>query len=171
MLPFIQRLSQLFGASRGRKRAEQRRRERTPQLAVRQLEERRVFHAAAIAAPVAGQTTPVPSPPPATVVTLDASHNLLVTQGSSAGQGACLRIRFDAAHSGFEITDAANVLQSPIVGATGNDSHSLFIPVHLVEGNKLIVVGGEGDDALAIDLSAGLGGKSLRFDGGGGKTL
>jgi ABC-type multidrug transport system fused ATPase/permease subunit len=53
-------------------------------------------------------------------------------------------------------------------GAEGNETHTLFIPVEAVRGNTLNIQTGEGNDSLSIDLAAGLGGKTVAFDGGAG---
>src|SRR6188474_2605592 len=59
-----------------------------PALHVRTLEERRAFHADAIAPPIAGATTQPPPPPPqpTTTVSIDANQNLLIQDANPAGQ-------------------------------------------------------------------------------------
>src|SRR5262245_53711811 len=87
MFSWLSRLSSVLRPGRRRKpRAE--RREASPELyptlQVRLLEERRVFHAGALAAPTEPATQP-PPPPPTTIVTLDAG-NLLVQDTAAGGQ-------------------------------------------------------------------------------------
>ncbi|HZN32949.1 MAG TPA: hypothetical protein VFB80_03990, partial [Pirellulaceae bacterium] len=139
-----------------------------PTLQVRMLEERRVFHAGAIVAPTE-TATPEP-PPPTTTVTLDAGQNLLVQDSSADGQNDQLSVRLDAANGRYEIYDPGQLLQTDIAGAEGNGTNRLYIPVEVVTGDKLIFQTGAGDDSLAVDLSGGLGGKSLVFDGGAGEN-
>jgi hypothetical protein len=135
------------------------------------LEERRVFHAGAmVAGPVAGSSAPAPlPPPPTTTVTLDASQNLVVKDTSSTGQNDQLSVRLDAAHGRFVISDAKNLLQTDIAGATGNGTHQIAVPLSAVTGERVIVDTGAGNDSLAVDLTDGLGGKTLVFDGGEGQ--
>ena len=132
------------------------------------LEERRVFHAGAIVAPTEAAPPP-PPPPPTTTVTLDAGQNLLVQDASAGGQNDQLSIRLDSDNGWYEIYDPNQVLQTDIAGAAGNGTNRLYIPVEVVTGDKLIFQTGAGDDSLAVDLSEGLGGKSLVFDGGAGE--
>ncbi len=152
-----------------RRKARPRRREQSPDLyptlRVRMLEERRVFHADAIVAPA---EAPPPPPPPTTTVTLDAEQNLLVQDVSAGGQNDQLRVRFDAEGGFYEITDATQLLHTDIEGASGSGTHQLSIPIAAVSGERLIFQTGAGDDSLSVDLSGGLGGKSLHFDGGAG---
>jgi len=145
----LAQLGGLLGGSQRlkRKRREQRKRaasELFPTLLVRQLEERRVFHAGAIAAPTAGATVsqPPPAPPPTTTVTLDSSHNLLVQDGSATGQNDQLTIRLNATQGRYEIYDPAHRLATDIAGATGNGTNRVYVPVEAVTGNKLIFATG-----------------------------
>src|SRR5262245_53775751 len=107
MMHALARLSGLLSSGRrkSRQRAAERRRRADlyPTLEVRVLEERRVFHAGALVAPVGG-TTQQPPPPPPPSVTLDASQNLLVQDASAGGQNDQLSIRFDAAAGVYEIS-------------------------------------------------------------------
>src|SRR5262245_38233409 len=147
MMHMLARLSGMLSPGRrgSKRRASGRRRtqELFPTLQVRVLEERRVFHAGAIAAPVAG-TTPQqpPPPPPTTVVSLDAAQNLLVQDASGSGQDDQLTIRFDAAAGHYEISDASSVLSSDISGSTGSGSHTIYVPVAAVMGDSVIVATG-----------------------------
>ena len=114
----FQMLVRLGGLLKGSRRLKRKRREQRlrtaselfPTLQVRQLEERRVFHAGAIAAPIAGATASQPPPPPAptTTVTLDSGHNLLVQDGSATGQNDQLTIRLNATQGRYEVYDPAH---------------------------------------------------------------
>lgn len=171
MMHLLTRLRGFFGRSRlkhGRRYAQRERsRGLFPALEVRMLEERRVFHAGAVAAPAAEVTQP-PPPPPTTIVTLDASQNLMVQDASGVGQNDQLTLRLDAANGRFEISDPNHFLQTDIAGATGNGTHQVYVPLAAVGGDRVLVATGAGDDALAVDLTDGLAGKTLLYDGGAG---
>src|SRR6478736_1040671 len=165
MWNLVQQLGWLRKSKRAAKSASRdaarRRSELFPALQVRTLEERRVFHAGAVAAPVAGgmNQQPPPPPTPTTTVALDSAHNLVVQDASGAGNNDQLKIRFDQATNRFEISNANGILQSEIAGVEGNGTNTLFIPVASLAGDKLIFQTGAGNDTLIVDMSAGLDGK------------
>src|SRR5262245_34084087 len=121
-------LARLGGLWRRNKRTKQARQKRqqwhaelAPTLQVRLLEERRVFHAAALAAPAVSTTaTQSPPPPPTTTITLDSAKNLLVQDASTTGQSDQLTVRLDATHGRYEIYDPTHALKTDIAGATGS---------------------------------------------------
>ena len=78
-------------------------------------------------APPPAARRPAPAP---TLVTLDASHNLVVRDVSAAGQNDNLTIRFDASRGGFQISDPDHLVATDIAGASGSGSHSVFVPAH-----------------------------------------
>lgn len=176
MWNLVQQLGWLRKSKRAAKSAngdaKRRRSDLFPALQVRTLEERRVFHAGAVAAPVAGglssQPPPTPPPPPTTIVAFDSAHNLVIQDASGAGTNDQLKIRFDQATNRFEISNANGILQSEIEGTNGNGTSTLFIPVASLAGDKLIVQTGAGNDTLIVDMSAGLNGKKIEFDSGEG---
>jgi hypothetical protein len=179
MWTVLGRVAGLFtGEARPKRIRRRKQRVEAPALRVRALEERRVFHGGAMVAPAAAGAT-APAPPPAapttaplapTLVTLDASHNLIVRDTSAGGQNDNLTIRFDAARGGFQISDPDHLVATDIAGASGSGSHLVFVPGALVSGNQFFVQTGAGDDRLTVDLSGGAGGKSLVFAGGGGQN-
>jgi hypothetical protein len=153
-----------------RRRAARRRAELFPSLQVRSLEERRVFHAGAVAAPVAGTVAqqPPPPPPPAMTLSLDANQSLVIESAGGSTQSDALLIRFDQATNQFEISSGTGILQSDIAGVTGSGTATLFISAADFAGESLVVQTGEGNDSLTVDASFSQSGKSIAFHGGAG---
>ncbi|MCC6494359.1 MAG: hypothetical protein IT424_15210, partial [Pirellulales bacterium] len=172
----------VLGDGRNGRRKRPKRPSEAPALRVRVLEERRVFHAGAMAAPAAAGATAsappaasttaasAPAPPAPTLVTLDANHNLVIHDASAAGQRDNLTIRFDAARGGFQISDPECPLATDIAGASKSGSHAVFVPLSLIDGSQIFVQTGAGDDSLTLDLASGSAAKALTFDGGAGQN-
>ncbi len=148
-----------------------RRAELFPALQVRSLEERRVFHAGAVAAPVAGvaaQQPPPPPPPTAMTLSLNANQSLVVSAADGSNHSDALTIRFDQAANRFEISSDTGILQTDVAGITGSGTSTLFVSAAAITGDTLVVQTGDGNDSLTVDASFSKSGKTIDFQGGAG---
>ena len=104
---------------------------------------------------------------PTTLVSLDGSGNLVITDISTGGTNDSLTITCDTVNGLYLISDPNNLLTTTIAGATGDGTHVLSIPFTAVTGTLIQVNTGAGDDTVTIN---GLvtGGKSLAINGGTG---
>ena len=94
---------------------------------------------------------------------LDSSGNLIISGSNVADQ---LTLWSDAANSQFVVHDAANLLNTLIVGATGNGSNTITIPFAVVTGSQIRIFALDGDDSLTVDHSLGNFAKGINYYGG-----
>src|SRR6266853_935496 len=108
-----------------------------------------------------------PAPPPTdTLVSLDATGNLVITDVTAVGHADLLTIRSDINNSQFKIIDPNANLASTGFGTLSADMHTLMVPFSLVTGAQISVSTQAGDDTVTLDFSDGPFSKAINIDGG-----
>ena len=105
-----------------------------------------------------------------TVITLDGSNNLVITDGRGGNSNDLLTIKSDTTNSVFIISNPNLTLSTYISGAMGSGTNIVTIPFASVGGSQIFVNTLAGNDSLTIDLSAGNFPKSITYDGGNPTT-
>jgi fibronectin-binding autotransporter adhesin len=105
----------------------------------------------------------------ATIISLDASNNMVVTD--TVGQNDTLTLRADTTNNRYVITDPNHLLATSIGSATEIDPHTVWVPFAAVAGPRISVNTLGGNDTLTVDYSLGsfaVPGKQIVYDGGVG---
>ena len=101
-----------------------------------------------------------------TLITLDASNNLLIRDINGGTSNDTLTIISDVANGRFVITDPGRALTTDVAGAVRVDSRTVQVPFASVAGSNVNFDLLGGDDSLTIDLSAGNFAKTINVFGG-----
>src|SRR5262245_30253344 len=91
--------------------------------------------------------------------------NLTIADINTASDDT-LTIQSDVANSRFIISDPDHILGTDIVGATGNFTHTIYVPFAAVTGGFINANTLGGIDNLTVDYSLGHFAKSIHDDGG-----
>src|ERR1043166_6057420 len=103
---------------------------------------------------------------PATLVSLDASGNLMVQDTIGANTNDDISIYSDTSNDQFIISDPTKAIDTNVPGATGGGTNTVSVPFDAVAGDAIFVNLFTGDDALTVDLSLGDFAKTITYDGG-----
>jgi hypothetical protein len=100
-----------------------------------------------------------------TLIHLDGSGNLVVDDVGS-GNNDLLTLQSDTTNSRFVINDPVLFLTTNIPGATGNGTHTVFVPFAAVTGANVFVNTFGGNDSLNVNFALGNFSKAVSYDGG-----
>ena len=90
-----------------------------------------------------------------TELSLDGSSNLVITDINGGTTNDTLTIQSDASNSQFIINDPNNMLTTSVVGATGDETNTVFVPFSSVTGPQIIIDTLGGEDTVSIDTMLG----------------
>ncbi|MDX1948441.1 MAG: LamG-like jellyroll fold domain-containing protein [Pirellulaceae bacterium] len=111
---------------------------------------------------------------PVTMLTLDASGNLVITDTTNHADTLTIKADTTDANSAnhkFVITDPNQLLGTSIDGATTSaDQHTIEVLFSAVTGDQISVNTAGGNDSLTLDFSLGNFGKQISYDGGNPTT-
>ncbi len=110
-------------------------------------------------------------------VYLDASQNLVISNGFATATPDSLTLKMDALHSQYILSDPNHILSSqfqiaePLVGAiTSADGHVVTVPFASVSGPQIEILTMAARDQLTVDFSLGSLNKKLIFGGAPGQS-